>query len=99
MDAFQKKSFDPSGYVKGWTVKRAGQKLKKLGHRTFCVSAGGDILAASSGKKTWKIGIQNPIDSQKILNVLSISNGAVATSGTYERGAHIINPKTGNPAE
>jgi len=91
--------FNPTGYVKGWAIAEAGKQIEKCGFRTYCIGAGGDILARSDGKKIWKIGIQNPRDKSKILDVLSISNGAVATSGNYERGAHIINPKTGKPAE
>ncbi len=91
--------FDPSGYVKGWAINEAGQIIKKNGYKTFCIGVGGDILAASEGKKIWRIGIQDPKDKYKILNKLSILSGAVATSGNYERGAHIINPKTRKSAE
>jgi len=87
-------NFDPSGYVKGWAISEAGKLISRHGCRTFCISAGGDILAASDGRKQWGIGIQDPTDSTKILNKLSISNGAVATSGNYERGEHIYNPRT-----
>jgi thiamine biosynthesis lipoprotein len=91
--------FDPSGYVKGWAIAEAGEIIEKKGYKTYCIGAGGDILARSDGSKEWAIGIQDPTDKAKILNKLSISNGAVATSGSYERGAHIINPKTKKPAE
>jgi FAD:protein FMN transferase len=92
-------TFDPSGYVKGWAIAEAGEIIKKSGYQTYCIGAGGDILASSDGDKIWSIGIQDPTDKNKILNKLSISNGAVATSGNYERGAHIINPKTHKPAD
>lgn len=91
--------FDPSGYVKGWAIAEAGKQIEKAGYKTYCLSAGGDILARSAGAKSWSVGIQDPADPSKILNKLSISNGGVATSGNYERGAHIINPKTGRPAQ
>lgn len=90
--------FDPSGYVKGWAIAQAGQAIEAQGFKTYCVSAGGDIQARSDSEKIWNIGIQDPTDLTKILNKLSILNGAVATSGIYERGAHIINPKTKKPA-
>ena len=92
-------AFDPSGYVKGWAIDEAGKLIQKAGFGTFCIAAGGDIMARSDGQKIWKIGIQNPLASGKILDLLSISNGAVATSGNYERGLHIINPKTKQPAD
>ena len=91
--------FDPSGYVKGWAIQQTGEIIEKQGYKTYCVSAGGDILARSDTDKVWQIGIQDPTDKTKILNKLSISNGAVATSGNYERGTHIINPKTRQPAD
>jgi thiamine biosynthesis lipoprotein len=89
--------FDPSGYVKGWAVAEAGKTIENSGYKTYCIGAGGDILAR--GNQNWSIGIQDPRDKFKILNTLSISNGAVCTSGSYERGAHIINPKTRKPAK
>jgi FAD:protein FMN transferase len=95
--AFYGGQFDPSGYVKGWAISQAGILIKKR-YKTYCISAGGDILAGSDGNKTWQIGIQDPQDKSKILDLLSISSGAVATSGNYERGEHIINPKVGRPA-
>jgi thiamine biosynthesis lipoprotein len=92
-------AFDPSGYVKGWAIATAGDTIKNQGYGTYCISAGGDILAMSNSDKKWNIAIQDPTDKTKILNMLSISNGAVATSGNYERGAHIINPKSRLPAD
>ena len=97
-EAVRTRWFDPTGYVKGWAIAEAGQVIEKLGFKTYCIGAGGDILARSVGEKTWNIGIQDPSNPGKILNMLSITNGAVATSGNYERGAHIINPKTKKPA-
>jgi thiamine biosynthesis lipoprotein len=92
-------AFDPSGYVKGWAIAETGKTIEGRGYKTYCVGAGGDILARSNSGKIWNIGIQDPSDRSKILNKLSISNGAVATSGNYERGAHIINPNTQQPAD
>jgi FAD:protein FMN transferase len=90
--------YDPSGYVKGWAIVEAGQAIEKQGFNTYCIGGGGDILARSDSDKIWNIGIQDPANKTEILNKLSISNGAVATSGSYERGSHIINPKTKKPA-
>src|SRR6266404_4232914 len=90
--------FDPSGYVKGWAMAEAGKFIEEQGYKTYCIGAGGDILARSNSDKVWSIGIQDPVNKNEILNTLSILNAAVATSGNYERGAHIINPKTKRPA-
>lgn len=92
-------AFDPSGYVKGWAVAEAGRVIAGQGYGTYCVGAGGDIMARSDSDFKWRIGVQDPRDKSKILDVLSISNGAVCTSGNYERGAHIINPKSRQPAD
>lgn len=56
--------------------------------------------------KPWNIGITNPFDTEKLVAVVPINNGAVTTSGNYEkfvvfegkRYSHIINPATGYPA-
>lgn len=91
--------FEPSGYVKGWAIAEAGKVIAKQGFKTYCIGAGGDILARSNGERNWSIGIQDPRDKTKILDLLSISSGAVATSGNYARGTHIINPKTHRAAD
>jgi thiamine biosynthesis lipoprotein len=91
-------SFDPSGYVKGWSIAEGAKIIKKAGYKTFCIGIGGDILAASNSERIWRIGIQDPAHKNQILTTLSVKNAAVATSGTYERGLHIINPKTHEPS-
>lgn len=90
--------FDPSGYVKGWAIQKAGDLINKSGFNTYCVAIGGDILASSDDDKTWNVGLQNPEGKGSIIGKLSAKNLAVATSGNYERGSHIINPKSGKPA-
>jgi thiamine biosynthesis lipoprotein len=95
--AYFEDKFNPTGYVKGWAIAEAGKVIEKHDYKTYCISVGGDILARSNTGKVWKIGVQDPSDKTKILDKLSISNGAVATSGSYERGGHIINPKTKKP--
>ena len=91
--------FDPSGYVKGWAIDQGGRLIQKAGFKTYCLGAGGDILASSSGAKTWNIGLQNPKNKKSLTNQVFFKNGAVATSGNYERGKHIINPKAGKHAD
>jgi thiamine biosynthesis lipoprotein len=91
-------NYDPTGYVKGWSIAEAGRVVEKKGYKTYCIGVGGDILARSNSDRVWNVGIQDPKDKTKILSRLSIKSGSVATSGNYERGSHIINPKTGKPA-
>lgn len=79
---------DPSGLVKGWAVDRAVELIEA---DEYCVSAGGDIRVRGA----WKVGIQHPLEPQAIAAVVEARDLAVATSGEYERGAHVIDPHTG----
>lgn len=82
---------DPSGYVKGWAVEQVARILTGSGIDSYLVSAGGDIVARGtpSNEDTWKVGIRDPLDTDATLGVVELDDGAVATSGLYERGAHI----------
>lgn len=88
---------DPSGFVKGWAVEGAGRVLRKAGAKRWCVNAGGDIClnGAPNGSDCWRVGIQHPGERLAVAAVLGLRSGAVATSGTYERGKHILDPHTG----
>jgi thiamine biosynthesis lipoprotein len=92
---------DPSGYVKGWAVERAVDMLAGAGVTDMCVNAGGDIAVRGERRpgEAWRIGIRHPADPLAVVAVVSLrGRGAVATSGTYERGAHIVDPRTGEAA-
>jgi FAD:protein FMN transferase len=93
---------DPTGVVKGWAVEEAAFILIDAGAGNFLVNGGGDIVARGSPEpKTsmpWRVGIQHPLARDKLAAVMEVRDGAVATSGTYERGAHVIDPHTGLPA-
>ncbi len=90
---------DPSGYVKGWAVAGAADRLAAAGARAFCVNAGGDVIARGrpAPDRRWRVGIRHPEDLQATAAVLEVEDLAVATSGEYERGAHILDPHTGRP--
>lgn len=90
--------YDPTGYIKGWAIRQAADVLQANGVTTYLINAAGDILASSDSQKDWNIGLQNPFSRQESLGIVSLKNGAVATSGTYERGNHIIDPYTGKAA-
>jgi thiamine biosynthesis lipoprotein len=89
---------DPSGVVKGWAVERAAVILEDHGARNFCINAGGDIVLRGGARpgEEWRVGIRHP-DSPDMSAAVVTGSGrlAVATSATYERGAHIIDPSTG----
>ncbi len=88
---------DPSGLVKGWSIDRAARLLVDAGARNFCINAGGDVLARGepSPGETWRIGIRHPQIADKLAAVIAGGDLAVATSGAYERGYHIVDPATG----
>jgi thiamine biosynthesis lipoprotein len=87
---------DPTGLVKGWAADRALDELRAAGVRAAMVSAGGD-LASFGGPEPgspWRIGVRDPWAADRIACVLE-SPGAVATSGCYERGNHVFDPRSG----
>jgi len=92
--------FDPSGLVKGWAVSKAAEMLDDDGFISFCIEAGGDIETRGANDEglPWSIGIRNPFDPSTIIRKLALTNRGVATSGTYIRGEHIYNPRTGGRA-
>jgi thiamine biosynthesis lipoprotein len=88
---------DPSGLVKGWGIDRGARMLLDAGARNFCINAGGDVLAwgeAAPGRP-WQIGIRHPQLPDKMAAVVAGRDLAVATSGAYERGDHIVDPVSG----
>jgi thiamine biosynthesis lipoprotein len=91
---------DPSGLVKGWSIERAAGLLQDAGARNFCINAGGDIALRGEPRdgEPWRVGIRHPDHAALMALVLELHGpAAVATSGTYERGAHIIDPRDGTP--
>jgi thiamine biosynthesis lipoprotein len=92
---------DPSGLVKGWAVARAGDRLRAAGASNFFVNAGGDVLtggAPEPGAAGWRLGIRHPWERDRVAAVLVVRDAAIATSGRYERGDHVLDPRTGMPA-
>ncbi|MDB5179312.1 MAG: thiamine biosynthesis protein [Patescibacteria group bacterium] len=85
---------DPSGLVKGWSIQKVADFLTSQHIRDFYVDAGGDIVAAghNSQDEPWSVGIRHPEHRDKNVKILYLSDLAVATSGTSERGEHIYNP-------
>jgi thiamine biosynthesis lipoprotein len=92
---------DPSGLVKGWAIERASDLLRAAGSRHHVVNGGGDIQAVGTTGHgdPWRVGIVDPNDRDRVLAVVDVTDRAVATSGTAERGRHVVNPRTGQPAD
>jgi thiamine biosynthesis lipoprotein len=94
---------DPTGLVKGWAAARALDVLRGAGVPAVMVSAGGDLATwgdpADDPARAWRIGIAHPWRADGLAGVVELRGaGAVCTSGTYERGAHLLDPTTREPA-
>jgi thiamine biosynthesis lipoprotein len=90
--------FDPSGVVKGWAVEHAVAILERAGARNLCVNAGGDVVVRGERQpgRPWRVGIRHPTDPGRVASVLAGRGPlAVATSAAYERGGHVVDPRTG----
>jgi thiamine biosynthesis lipoprotein len=92
---------DPSGFVKGWAVEAAAGILDAAGARNYCLNAGGDVITRGEPEpgRRWRVGIRHPELPDMLATVLETRDLAVATSGAYERGEHITNPRTGRPPD
>lgn len=91
---------DPSGLVKGWAIDRGCSILDRHGCRNFFIDAGGDVQTRGLSERgePWRVGIRHPVQKDKVVRVVLAGGLAVATSGTYEKGDHILDPHTGRTA-
>jgi thiamine biosynthesis lipoprotein len=91
--------FDPSGYVKGWAAQQALAAFRADGICGVLVNAAGDIASSGGlgGGTPFRIGIADPAAPLRLAEIVELT-GAIATSGTYERGEHLIDPRSGQPA-
>ena len=87
---------DPTGLVKGWAAQRALDPLRELDLTGVLINAAGDIASFGGPVhgEPFRIGVVCPGDLKRLACVVE-SPGAVASSGTYERGNHLVNPFTG----
>jgi thiamine biosynthesis lipoprotein len=98
---------DFGGVVKEYAVDRAAALCQQAGIRHGIINLGGDIkiIGARADGSAWRIGIQHPRRAGEMLTTLNLTEGALASSGDYERCivldgvrySHILNPKTGWP--
>jgi len=98
---------DLGGFGKEYAVDRVATIFLENGVTSALINFGGDVraLGTKPDGRPWQIGIQNPRQLDQCFATLSLSQGALATSGDYERFfeidgkryCHILNPKTGMP--
>ena len=72
--------------------------LSAAGSRNHCVNGGGDVqcVGEAAPDRPWRVGIADPLRSGALCDTVAGSGRfAVATSGTSERGEHVIDPHTG----
>jgi FAD:protein FMN transferase len=98
---------DLGGFGKEYAVDRVATIFLEHGVTSALINFGGDVRALGNKPdgRPWQIGIQDPRQLDQCFAALSLSQGALATSGDYERFfeiddkryCHILNPKTGMP--
>jgi len=92
------------GIAKGFVVDRMVAVLRDHGLSDFLINAGGDVRSAGTREngEPWRVGVQDPQKRGELPDVIGLSDGAVATSGSYEiyfdpdrTHHHIVSPRTG----
>jgi FAD:protein FMN transferase len=88
---------DPTGLVKGWAGQQVLEWLREAGAHAGLVNAAGDVTGFGGPRdgEAWRIGLTNPLCPSELIGVVSLDRGALAVSGTYERGEHIFDPRSG----
>jgi thiamine biosynthesis lipoprotein len=91
---------NPSGFVKGWAGERVANQLRAQGLQHFYLGIGGDyaLTGGMTADEPWRIGIIDPRDASLLVGTVDAVSGAIATSGTAERGKHIWDPRSGAAA-
>ena len=99
---------DFGAFAKGYAVDRAIEYLQDMGIKHAVVNAGGDLRAIGQhGQRPWRVGIRHPRQQGILASVETTLDESIFTSGDYERYFdwqgrrydHIIDPRTGYPAE
>jgi len=94
---------------KGYAADKAKALLIQKGAQAGIINASGDMntWGKQPNGESWMVAITNPLNKEKAFSWLPIDNSAIVTSGNYEkfvvfdniRYAHIIDPRTGHPAQ
>jgi len=100
---------DLGGIAKGFGIDRAAKALQAAGLTGGMVNVGGDVrcFGRRAGGGKWRIGVRSPFDGDPTFAIIKLADGAVCTSGNYERFfeidskhySHIVDPRTGRPVD
>jgi thiamine biosynthesis lipoprotein len=77
----------------------ASRRLREYGSANHAVNGGGDVQLAGRPEpgRVWTVGVADPARPGQVLTTVAGTDLAVATSGTAERGTHLLDPFTGRP--
>ncbi|MEP7313739.1 MAG: FAD:protein FMN transferase [Pseudomonadota bacterium] len=91
-------TLDLGAVAKGLAVDAAARELQPF--RDFAIDAGGDVYfgGCNAQGEPWRAGVRHPRLHDELIDRFSVSDRAVCTSGDYERGAHILDPRDGGAA-
>ena len=101
---------DLSGIAKGYAVDKVADHLDSAQIRNYLVEVGGEIRASghNGSNVDWRIGIEKPESGdRRVQRIIRLNRAGMATSGDYrnfytregKRYAHVIDPRTGRPAD
>jgi thiamine biosynthesis lipoprotein len=87
--------------AKGFALDEVKKVLIEHGVSSAIIDIGGEIGVIGKSQREngiWRVGINDPFNPGAIIEAYDLASGAMATSGSYERGEHIFDRTTGQPA-
>ena len=101
-------AIDEGAWGKGYALDRAAARLKEAGVTDAMVDLGGQVFALGSPESgaAWTIAVAHPVERERSVVTLGVTNASVSTSGNSERRkivggraiGHLLDPRTGEPA-
>ena len=91
---------DLGGIGKGFALDHAARVLEKHGVSSSLLNFGGQVLAldAPPSHDAWVVPVRDPKNPQGHVGYFKVVQASISTSGAYERGQHIVDPRTGKPS-
>jgi thiamine biosynthesis lipoprotein len=89
---------DSGAFGKGAALRSVARTLSFEGVERILVDLGGQVWAVAPVGAPWSVGVAHPRDRDRAVATLLLRDASAASSGTSERGAHIVDPRTGMPA-